>query len=753
MKNKKVLSLLLAVILIAASLSGVLALPAEAAGNVFTVDTIGDLSYENGISLRRALEAATTGDTITFDKTIFPANKVTEITLTTALPNVPANVLIQGHLQTSGTNKGKPAVSIARRIAQGTTDFRILSATGSITLFGLEIKNGRVSYYGGGVYSSGGGVTATNCTFTGNQTGGGADRAGLGGGVYASDGNVTATNCTFTDNGAYENYEGGAIGGGGGVYASNGNVTATNCTFTDNYAGDGGGVDAYNGNVTAANCTFTGNESFVGGSGVNVYNGNVTATNCTFTDNAADEGGGVNAYDGNVTATNCIFTGNRAYKGGGVYASRGNVTVADCAFTGNTANYGGGVYAYSGDVTVADCAFTGNESFVGGTMEAVSGSVYLYHTTIAKNTGRGVYVRSGSARSGFYAYNSIITGNSTGQAAYGSTGTSYTATTAGKSLIQGIGGVTHAAVFGKNVPNAAGILKPLIGGSADKKATALTAAGIVAPRGTTKSSIISALKKDITGAARKASGAVTYGAVETPNVPVTKITITGVRSTDIIKGETVTLKATVTPDNATDKAVTWSSSNTEIATVNSKGRVTAKAPGRVKIKATAKDGSRKSASVTITVHQYVTMQIGKTTAIMNGIKTSINDAGTKPFKVSGKTVLPLRFVGEKMGGKVKYVSDNQPITMSYGNTRVEFKLGDKKMKVISGSKTQTITLDVPAQKVKGKTYIPLRAISQALGFDVYYKQDGSAEYIVVNNPTMTAAVKNARLSEAKSKIK
>ena len=233
-------------------------------------------------------------------------------------------------------------------------------------------------------------------------------------------------------------------------------------------------------------------------------------------------------------------------------------------------------------------------------------------------------------------------------------------------------------------------------------------------------------------------------------VKVTKVSLSNTVST-MVFGNTRTLQATVTPTNATNKAVTWSSSNAKVVKVDQKGKITAVGSGKATIKATAKDSSKKSASVTITVHQYVTMQMGKTTAIMNGTKTSIDNAGTKPFKISGKTMLPLRFVGEKMGGKVKYVNDKTPITMSYGNTKVEFKLGDKKMKVITGSSTKIITLDVAAQKVKGKTYIPLRAIGQALGFDVYY--EAGTEYIVVNNPKMTPEVKKERLAEAKKVIK
>ncbi len=67
------------------------------------------------------------------------------------------------------------------------------------------------------------------------------------------------------------------------------------------------------------------------------------------------------------------------------------------------------------------------------------------------------------------------------------------------------------------------------------------------------------------------------------------------------KHKTVTLKATVNPKNANVKSVKWTTSKSKIATVNSKGKVTAKKKGTCFIYATAKDGSKKSAKCKITV--------------------------------------------------------------------------------------------------------------------------------------------------------
>ena len=65
-------------------------------------------------------------------------------------------------------------------------------------------------------------------------------------------------------------------------------------------------------------------------------------------------------------------------------------------------------------------------------------------------------------------------------------------------------------------------------------------------------------------------------------------------------GETQTLTATVAPDNAQDKSVTWSSSDATVATVDQDGKVTAVKAGTATITVTTTDGG-KTATCAVTV--------------------------------------------------------------------------------------------------------------------------------------------------------
>lgn len=145
-----------------------------------------------------------------------------------------------------------------------------------------------------------------------------------------------------------------------------------------------------------------------------------------------------------------------------------------------------------------------------------------------------------------------------------------------------------------------------------------------------------------------------YGAEIEVTYTVESIAVTGVslnkNSTSISIGNTEQLIATVTPSNATNQAVSWSSSNTSVATVSSTGLVTGVSAGTATITVTTSDGN-KTATCAVTVTQPVlktyklatSVAPGKSYLIANGNSGSVyllsNEAnGSRKLKGVSATV-------------------------------------------------------------------------------------------------------------------
>lgn len=164
--------------------------------------------------------------------------------------------------------------------------------------------------------------------------------------------------------------------------------------------------------------------------------------------------------------------------------------------------------------------------------------------------------------------------------------------------------------------------------------------------------------------------------VEKPaDVKVSKISISGI-SKKIAAGKKVQLTAKVTPENATNKAVTWKTSNKKYATVNSKGKVTLKKAGigkTVTITATANDGSNKKATYKIKIMKHAVKSVK--------IKSS-----TKTVK-AGKS-LKLKATVTTTGKSV-----NKTLQWTSSNTKYATvsKKGVVKTKKAGKGKTVTIT--------------------------------------------------------------
>ena len=110
-------------------------------------------------------------------------------------------------------------------------------------------------------------------------------------------------------------------------------------------------------------------------------------------------------------------------------------------------------------------------------------------------------------------------------------------------------------------------------------------------------------------------------------------------ATSVEKGETLQLTATVSPEDATDKSVSWSSSDENVATVDADGLVTAVAAGDVTITATTSGNQSADIKLTVTVATTgVTIKAeGDATTIYEGQTLQLT-ATVSPDDATDKTV-------------------------------------------------------------------------------------------------------------------
>ena len=102
------------------------------------------------------------------------------------------------------------------------------------------------------------------------------------------------------------------------------------------------------------------------------------------------------------------------------------------------------------------------------------------------------------------------------------------------------------------------------------------------------------------GSGKYAEASVTVESSKPTNILVTGVSLNA-STVKMYVGQSYQLIHTIKPSNATNKGVTWSSSNTDVVSVDQNGNIKALKDGTAKIRVTAKDGSGKYAEASVTV--------------------------------------------------------------------------------------------------------------------------------------------------------
>ena len=114
--------------------------------------------------------------------------------------------------------------------------------------------------------------------------------------------------------------------------------------------------------------------------------------------------------------------------------------------------------------------------------------------------------------------------------------------------------------------------------------------------------------------------------------------------------------------------------------------------------------------------KIVELMIGEKEAAINSVPATMDQAA---YVKAGRTLVPFRFLAEALGAQVSWDPVTKTASLVLKDSEVKVTLGSKDA-YIKGVKT---SLDVPAESKGGRTFIPLRFVSEALGAEVEYEAE------------------------------
>lgn len=116
-----------------------------------------------------------------------------------------------------------------------------------------------------------------------------------------------------------------------------------------------------------------------------------------------------------------------------------------------------------------------------------------------------------------------------------------------------------------------------------------------------------------------------------------------------------------------------------------------------------------------------------------------------PYTVEGRTMVPVRIVGETFGADVQYIHEEDKVVITLGDKDISLVIGQAQANVNG----EVVPMDVPSFETNGRTLVPLRFVSETLGFHVKYV--ASTEQILITDDPAVIEVNGAKISLAEFK--
>ncbi|WNS46471.1 copper amine oxidase N-terminal domain-containing protein [Paenibacillus sp. MMS20-IR301] len=101
-----------------------------------------------------------------------------------------------------------------------------------------------------------------------------------------------------------------------------------------------------------------------------------------------------------------------------------------------------------------------------------------------------------------------------------------------------------------------------------------------------------------------------------------------------------------------------------------------------------------------------------------------------PVMVNGRTMVPLRAIFEAFNARILWDQKTQTVTATKDSTTIVLKIGSKNASI----NNKSVTLDVPGLNLKGRTMVPTRFVSEALGREVGWNQ--TTKVVTITSPAV-----------------
>ena len=168
---------------------------------------------------------------------------------------------------------------------------------------------------------------------------------------------------------------------------------------------------------------------------------------------------------------------------------------------------------------------------------------------------------------------------------------------------------------------------------------------------------------------------------------------------------------------------------------------------------------------------YIGMQLGNSKAVYNDKYIDIDSEKSSPKMEDTRTMVPVRFVSEKLMAKVDWIDSEKKIIITKNDTSLEFNLGSntaikttKIEKDISGGIetgeeepgtrpviiTETVFIDAPPRMINTRTFVPLRLIAETFGFFVYW--DDVTHIIIISEAEIAQNILAQLFKDVAAKI-